>query len=68
MGKDGRRGLLELLETLDFASSRGEGRRLVQQKAVQIDGEPVRDSGLYLAPGTYLIRVGKRRIARVTLT
>jgi len=35
---------------------------------VQIDGEPVRDFGLYLEPGAYLIRVGKRRLARVTLT
>jgi tyrosyl-tRNA synthetase len=67
VGKEGRKGLLELLEALEFASSRGEGRRLIQQKAVQIDGQPVRDLALYLAPGTYLIRVGKRRFARVTL-
>ena len=67
VGKDGRKGLLELLEALDFASSRGEGRRLIQQKAVEIDGQLVRDPALYLAPGSYLIRVGKRRFARVTL-
>jgi tyrosyl-tRNA synthetase len=68
VGSDGRKGLLELLEALEFAKSRGEGRRLIQQTAVQIDGQPVRDSGLYLESGTYLIRVGKRRFARVTLT
>jgi tyrosyl-tRNA synthetase len=67
VGKDGRKGLLELLEALEFASSRGEGRRLIQQKAVQIDGQLARDPALYLAPGTYLIRVGKRRFARVTV-
>ena len=67
VGKDGRKGLLELLEALEFASSRGEGRRLIQQKAVKIDGQLARDPALYLAPGTYLIRVGKRRFARVTL-
>ncbi len=67
VGKDGRKGLLELLEALEFASSRGEGRRLIQQKAVQIDGQLARDPALYLAPGIYLIRVGKRRFARVTL-
>jgi tyrosyl-tRNA synthetase len=67
VGKDGRKGLLELLEALEFASSRGEGRRLIQQKAVEIDGQLVRDSALYLGPGTYLIRVGKRRFARATL-
>ena len=67
VGEDGRKGLLELLEVLEFASSRGEGRRLIQQKAVQIDGQVARDPTLYLAPGTYLIRVGKRRFARVTL-
>jgi tyrosyl-tRNA synthetase len=68
VGEDGRLGLLELLEALDFVGSRGEGRRLVQQKAVQIDGEPVRDPTLYLGPGSYLIRVGKRRFARVALS
>ncbi len=67
VGNDGRKGLLELLEALDFASSRGEGRRLIQQQAVEIDGQLVGDPRLYLPPGTYLIRVGKRRFARVTL-
>ena len=65
MGKDGRKGLLELLEALEFASSRSEARRLIQQKAVQINGQLVRDPALYLKPGTYVIRVGKRRFARV---
>jgi tyrosyl-tRNA synthetase len=67
VGTGGRTGLLELLEALEFAGSRSEGRRLVQQNGVQIDGRPVRDPALYLAPGVYLIRVGKRRFARVTL-
>jgi len=67
VGSGGRMGLLELLEALDFVGSRGEARRLVGQKAVQIDGEPVQDAALYLAPGRYLIRVGKRRFAWVSL-
>ena len=61
-------GLLELLERLDLVSSRGEGRRLASQGAVRIDGEQVRDPTRRLAAGTHLLRVGKRRFARVRLS
>ena len=60
-------GLLELLEKLELVSSRGEGRRLASQGAVRIDGEQVRDPTRRLAAGTHLLRVGKRRFARVQL-
>jgi tyrosyl-tRNA synthetase len=57
-------GLLELLMALGFTGSIGDGRRLVQQKAVSLDGEAIRDPTLRLGPGSYLIKVGKRRFAR----
>jgi tyrosyl-tRNA synthetase len=66
-GEDGRRGLLELLDELDLVASRSEARRLVQQKAVRIDGEVVSDPHLDLGAGAYLIKVGKRRFAQVRL-
>jgi tyrosyl-tRNA synthetase len=67
LGDGGVRGLLEILEDLRLVPSRSEGRRLVAPNAVQIDGERVRDPTLRLGPGSYLIKVGKRRFARVLL-
>jgi tyrosyl-tRNA synthetase len=64
-GATGARGLLEVLESLGLVSSRGEARRLIEQKGVQIDGGIVGDPTQQLARGEYLLRVGKRRFARV---
>jgi len=66
-GASGRLGLLEGLERMGLAPSRSEGRRLVAQGAVQIDGERVGDAALYLEPGAYLVQVGKRRHARLVV-
>ena len=60
-------GLLEVLEAVGLASSRSDARRLVQQGAVHVDGEPQRDAHARLGPGPYLLRAGKRRYARVRL-
>jgi tyrosyl-tRNA synthetase len=58
-------GLLEVLDGLALVKSRGEARRLISQGAVQVDGERVADPLAKLARGSYLIRLGKRRYARV---
>jgi tyrosyl-tRNA synthetase len=67
LGEGGERGLLEVLQELGLIGARNEGRRLVAQNAVQIDGERVRDATLRLGPGSYLLKVGRRRFARVHL-
>jgi len=59
--------LLELLEELELTGSRGESRRLASQGALQVDGDRIDDPTRRLGPGTYLVRVGKRRFVRVTL-
>ena len=64
---DGARGLPEILEATGLAKSRSEARRLVSQHAVSVDGCRVEDVAHSLEAGSYLIRVGKRRYARVTL-
>jgi tyrosyl-tRNA synthetase len=66
-GEQGERGLLEVLEALGLVGSRSEGRRLVTQRAVSIDGETVGDAALRLSAGVYLLKVGKRRFARVRI-
>jgi len=61
----GEAGLLAALESVGLTSSRGEARRLVQQGAVQLDGERVENPALRLRPGSFLVKVGKRRFARL---
>jgi tyrosyl-tRNA synthetase len=67
LGPRGRLGLLDLLRQLGFARSTSEARRLVEQGAVQVGGETVSDPALELGAGAVLIKVGKRRFARVRL-
>ncbi len=67
LGEAGERGLLELLEALQLVASRGEARRLVVQGAVQVNGERVADPTLRLSRGSYLIKAGRRRFARIRL-
>jgi len=66
-GAEGEMGLLELLDRLDLVTSRSEARRLVGQKAVRVDGEIVSAPTLRLPVGAYLLKVGKRRYAKVRL-
>lgn len=65
----GERALQALVAEIGFAASKGEARRLVQQGAVAIDGERADDPFLSLVPRPepYLLKVGKRRFARVRL-
>jgi len=67
IGSGAEIGLLELLERLGLVVSRSEARRLVVQRAVRVDGEIVADPALRLPSGAYLLKVGKRRFARVRL-
>ena len=56
--------LSHLLPALNMAASRSEARRLLQQNAVQIDGERPDGERVRIHYGA-LIRVGSRRFARV---
>lgn len=64
---EARAGLLRILVRAGMASSGGEGRRLISQGGIRLDGERVRDTGLALVPGTYLLQAGKRRFSRVRI-
>jgi len=56
-----------LLRQANLAPSSSEALRLVDGGGVRIDGAVVSDRGLRLDVGTYVVQVGKRRFARVTL-
>ena len=58
-----------VLKDAGLTASTSESRRMIKQGAVKIDGERVDDQAAELAPGgSHVIQVGKRRIARVSLT
>jgi tyrosyl-tRNA synthetase len=57
-----------LLKQAGLAPSTSEAMRAVEQGGVRIDGTKVSDRALRVAPGTYVVQVGKRKWARVTVT
>ncbi len=60
--------LANLLKQINLTQSTSESIRMLKQGAVKIDGNKVEDSTLILASGhSYVIQVGKRRIAKVHL-
>lgn len=61
-------GVLQLLRQAGLVASASEAQRNIEQKGVRIDGDRIEDRSLRLEPGTYVVQVGKRRFARVTLT
>jgi tyrosyl-tRNA synthetase len=58
----------QLLKQAGLAPSTSEALRLVEQGGVRIDGSVVSDKALKVAPGTFVVQVGKRKFARVTLS
>ncbi len=56
-----------LLKQAGLAASTSEALRLVDGNGVRVDGALVSDRGLKLPAGTYVVQVGKRKFARVTL-
>ena len=60
--------LAQLLKQADLTKSTSESIRLINQGAVKIDGDKIADPALILLLGnTYIIQVGKRRIAKIKL-
>jgi len=57
----------QVLKQANLSASTSEALRNVEQGGVRIDGARVEDKALKLGAGTYLIQVGKRRFARVTI-
>jgi len=66
--EDGRMWIVRLLVELGLVHSNGEGRRLIQQGGVRIDGEKVTDvdAAVTVRDGM-VVQVGKRKFAKVVL-
>ena len=60
----GDQTLLDILQDSGLVKSRGEGRRLVDQNGVKLDGETLTDPNMVLnEPG--VLQIGKRRFLRI---
>ncbi len=61
-------GILKLLREAGLVASGSEAQRNLEQGGVRIDGVKIEDKALQLQPGIYVLQVGKRKFARVTLS
>jgi tyrosyl-tRNA synthetase len=60
-------GIGALLKAAGLAPSSSEANRLIEGGGVRVDSSVVSDKGLKLDAGTFVVQVGKRKFARVTL-
>ncbi|MES2424484.1 MAG: tyrosine--tRNA ligase [Pseudomonadota bacterium] len=61
-------GIGALLKMAGLAPSTSEANRLIDGGGVRVDSSVVSDRGLKLDAGSYVLQVGKRKFARVTLS
>ena len=59
--------IAQLLKQANLAPSTSEANRLIEGGGVRVDSSVVADKALKLERGTYVVQVGKRKFARVTL-
>ena len=50
-----------------LAASRGEAKRLIKQGSLSLDGERCDDAETPLDPGSYVVKLGKKRFLRLTV-
>ena len=66
-GGDSEIPIATLLKQAGLTSSTSEAVRSIEQGGVKIDGEKISDRALIVKRGTYVVQIGKRKWARVTV-
>jgi tyrosyl-tRNA synthetase len=61
-------GIPQLLKQAGLCASTSEAMRMIDQGGVRLDGVVLSDKALKVEAGTFVLQVGKRKFARVTLT
>ncbi|MBL7068152.1 MAG: tyrosine--tRNA ligase [Candidatus Marinimicrobia bacterium] len=56
--------LVKLLADHNIVASNGEGRRLIKQGAVKVNGNKISDINFELNSGEFIVKVGKRRFVK----
>ena len=65
---DGGVPIAQVLKSSGVCPSTSDALRMIEQGGVKVNGDKVSDKGLRLAAGaTYVLQVGKRKFAKVTL-
>jgi len=60
--------IAQVLKSSGLCPSTSEALRMIEQRGVKVNGDTVADKALKLAAGeTYVVQVGKRKFAKVTL-
>jgi tyrosyl-tRNA synthetase len=59
--------LVKILREAGLVASGTEAQRNIEQGGVKVDGQRIDEKALALAPGQYVVQVGKRKFARVTV-
>jgi tyrosyl-tRNA synthetase len=60
-------GIVAALKQAGLAPSTSEAIRNIEQGGVRVDSDKVSDRNLQLSSGTYVLQVGKRKFAKVTI-
>ena len=60
-------GILKLLREAGLVASGSEAQRNIEQGGVRLDGTKIEDKSLQIDGGVYVLQVGKRKFARVTV-
>jgi tyrosyl-tRNA synthetase len=63
----GGMAIAQVLKQASLTASTTEAQRMIEQGGVKIDGEKVADKSLKITTGVYVLQVGKRKFARVTI-
>ncbi len=63
----GEIGIGKLIKEAGLCPSTSDANRNIDQGGVRVDGQRIEDRGLKLVAGTYVLQVGKRKWAKVTV-
>jgi len=66
--EDGKLWIVKLLVQAGFAKSNREARKLITAGAVWLNAEKITDQDYEVSTGQHVLKVGKRRFLRVTVT
>lgn len=61
-------GIAQLLKQAGLCPSTSEAFRMLEQGGVRLDGAVLSDKALQVQSGTFVLQVGKRKFARITLS
>ena len=61
-------GIPQLLKMAGLCPSTSEAMRMIDQGGVRLDGTVISDKAVRIEAGTFVLQVGKRKFARVTLS